>query len=156
APALKGLRGVLPFGLALSPDEKVLYVACAGINAVAVLETDDGTVRGYLPTGWFPARLAVSGGGETLYVANAKGFGAGPNGGAHFHRDSGVAYIGEITKGVVSILPVPEGGGLGRWTDLVLRNNGFAPSGRGQPARRSINFPVPPPGTPSGRIHHVV
>ena len=42
ADAVKGLRGVLPFGMALSPDEKRLYVACAGINAVAVLDTGSG------------------------------------------------------------------------------------------------------------------
>ena len=36
AATVKGLRGVLPFGMALSPDEKRLYVACSGINAVAV------------------------------------------------------------------------------------------------------------------------
>ena len=156
APGLKGLRGVLPFGLALSADEKTLYVACAGINAVAVVDTGDGAVRGYLPTGWFPAQLAVSDDGQTLYVANAKGFGAGPNGGANFHGDPKVTYIGEITKGVVSVVPTQEDGGLGHWSDHMLRNNGFLPSGGGEPAHRPKNFPIPPPGIPSAKIHHVV
>ena len=189
APSLKGLRGVLPFGLALSPDEKVLYVACAGINAVAVLDADDGTVRGYLPTGWFPARLAVSDGGDSLYVANAKGFGAGPNGGPNFHGDPKVTYIGEITAGVVSIISNPKIQGQecwGEWIESasthmappspvpaptgpctidrplpwatwrVLENNGFIPALPIPQRRHSNNFPVPPPGRPSDRIHHVV
>jgi len=33
ATTVKGLRGVLPFGMALSPDETRLYVACSGIRA---------------------------------------------------------------------------------------------------------------------------
>jgi len=60
AESVKGLRGALPFGMALSPDEKRLYVACAGINAVAVVDARKGKVLGYLPTAWFPARVAVS------------------------------------------------------------------------------------------------
>ena len=49
ADAVKGLRGVLPFGMALSPDENFLYVACAGINAVAVLDARKEQVLGYFP-----------------------------------------------------------------------------------------------------------
>jgi DNA-binding beta-propeller fold protein YncE len=107
ADAVKGLRGVLPFGMALSRDEEKLYVACAGINAVAVLEAPTGKVLGYLPTAWFPARVALSTDNQILYVANAKGFGAGPNGGPDFHEGPEGTYIGDITKGVVSIVPLP-------------------------------------------------
>ena len=38
-PGLESYRGVIPFGVALSPDEQTLYVACAGLNAVAVIDT---------------------------------------------------------------------------------------------------------------------
>lgn len=125
APSVKGLRGVLPFGLALSPDEKRLYVACAGINAVAVLDARKGKVLGYLPAGWFPARLQISHDGKTLYVANAKGFGAGPNGGPDFHRGPEGTYIGAITRGVVSIVRIPEPRTLKDETARVLLNNGL-------------------------------
>jgi hypothetical protein len=107
AQSVKGLRGVLPFGMALSPDEKRLYVACAGINAIAVLDAHKGIVREYLPTAWFPARVEVSHDNKTLYVANAKGFGAGPNGGPHFHPGPEGAWVGDITKGIISIVPLP-------------------------------------------------
>jgi YVTN family beta-propeller protein len=79
--SVRGLRGVLPFGMALSPDEKTLYVACSGINAIAVIDARKDKVLGYFPAAWFPARVAVSPDGKALYVANAKGFGSGPNGG---------------------------------------------------------------------------
>ena len=108
AKSLDGLRGLLPFGLALSPDGSRLYVACAGINALAVIDTQQEKVLGYVPTGWFPARVVVSPDGKTLYVDNAKGFGAGPNGGADFHQGPAGDYIGDITRGVVSIMPAPE------------------------------------------------
>ncbi|MBI1983279.1 MAG: hypothetical protein HYS61_03680, partial [Acidobacteria bacterium] len=107
ANSVRGLRGVLPFGMTLRPDEKRLYVACAGINAVAVVDARKGEVRGYFPTAWFPARLALSLDGKTLYVASAKGFGSGPNGGPDFKPGPEGTYIGDITKGVVSIVPLP-------------------------------------------------
>jgi DNA-binding beta-propeller fold protein YncE len=154
APGVGGLWGVLPFGLALSPDESRLYIACAGINAVAVFDTRRRSVLGYIPTGWFPARVAVSNDGRRLYVANAKGYGAGPNGGAGFHRGPEGDYIGDITKGTVSLIPVPTDARLHELTARVMRNNGFVPSPA--PKARPKDFPIPTAGGPSSRIHHVV
>ncbi|PYV23859.1 MAG: hypothetical protein DMG27_14485, partial [Acidobacteria bacterium] len=154
APTVQGLRGVLPFGLALSRDEKRLYVACAGINAVAVLDARKGKVLGYIPTGWFPARVEVSADSKTLYVANAKGFGAGPNGGPNFHAGPEGTYIGDITKGTVSVVAVPNKDALEDDTFQALRNNGFVPSASGSSG--GPDFPVPPPGQPSAKIHHIV
>jgi len=172
--AVAGLRGVLPFGITLSPDEKTLYVACAGINAVAVMDTRVGRVTAYLPTAWFPVRVAVSPEGDTLYVSNAKGFGAGPNGGPNFQPGSEGTYIGDITKGVVSIVKLFE---PPVWkehpphertaaplavptvdieveTARVMWNNGFAATRAG--AGRKPDFPIPPPGQASAKIRHVV
>jgi YVTN family beta-propeller protein len=160
ASAVKKLRGVLPFGMALSPNEKRLYIACAGINAVAVVETDHMQFLGFIPSAWFPARVAVSADGKTLFVANAKGFGAGPNGGKDFLLGPEGAYIGDITKGTVSIVTVPKDYQLRPLTLKVMRNNGFVPgflAPRQTPAsKRSPDFPVPLPGSPSSKIHHVV
>jgi DNA-binding beta-propeller fold protein YncE len=154
AAEVKGLRGVLPFGMALSPDEKQLYVACAGINALAIIETRRGAVRGYLPTPWFPARVAISSEGKTLYVASAKGFGAGPNGGANFQLGPEGTYIGDITKGVVSIFPVPSRGAVKTLTAEVVGDNGFGPAGGA--VTRAPDFPVPLAGHASDKIHHVI
>lgn len=170
ARSVRGLRGVLPFGLALSPDGKRLYVACAGINAVAILNAASGRVLGYIPTGWFPARVVVSPDGGTLYVTNGKGFGAGPNGGPEFHEGPEGTYIGDITKGSVSIIRLAEVSteaaapeeaadravppALRADTEQVLKNNGFIPFADEQP--RSDDFPIPPPGMPSRKIKYVV
>jgi DNA-binding beta-propeller fold protein YncE len=160
ASGVKGLRGVLPFGMALSPNAKRLYIACAGINAVAVVETDHLQFLGFIPTGWFPARVAVSADGKTLFVANAKGFGAGPNGGKDFQVGPEGAYIGEITKGTVSIVTIPKDYELRPLTLQVMRNNGFVPGFLAQEQtpspKRSPDFLVPLPGSPSSKIHHVV
>ena len=171
AESVRGLRGVLPFGMALSPDEKRLYVACAGINAVAVLDAHDGKVLGYVPTGWFPARVAVGADNATLYVANAKGFGAGPNGGPDFHPGPEGAWVGDITKGVVSIISLPayinlhapkdvpmitlavDRGHLREDTERVANNNGFE-----RRARASVRVvsSAPTADTLSAKIKHVV
>jgi DNA-binding beta-propeller fold protein YncE len=152
ASTVRGLRGTLPFGLALGPGETRLYAACSGINAVAVLDALKGKVLGYIPTAWFPARVAVSRDGSVLYVANAKGFGAGPNGGSNFHAGPEGNYIGDITKGVVSLIPIPDSRGLKKGTMQVLRNNGFA-----TPASlRASDSPIPRFGHASDKIHHVV
>ena len=175
--ALRGLRGVIPFGLALSPDESRLFIACAGINAVGVVDAASAKILGYIPTAWFPARVAVGPVGAPLYISNAKGFGAGPNGGPNFHGESGVTYVGEITHGVVSGIKLPvemikDGKGkqpppplsrsagvdekwLRVYTEQVLRNNGFV-SAPGNVGRREVSSPVPAPGMPSSKIHHVV
>jgi YVTN family beta-propeller protein len=160
AGAVNELRGILPFGMALSPNEKRLYIACAGINAVAVVETDHMQFLGFIPSGWFPARVAVSADGKTLFVANAKGFGAGPNGGKDFQLGPEGAYVGDITKGTVSIVTIPKDYELRPLTLQVMRNNGFVPGflaqGQTPVSKRSPDFPVPLPGSPSSKIHHVV
>jgi hypothetical protein len=74
----RGPYGTQPDALALSPTGKRLYVALAGIDAIAVLDTSDPLHPhrlGLIPTGWYPSALALSPDGRFLYVANAKGFG---------------------------------------------------------------------------------
>jgi len=74
----RGPYGTQPAALALSHDGARLYVALAGLNAVAVIDSRD-PVRlhrlGLIPTGWYPTALALSPDDRTLYIANTKGFG---------------------------------------------------------------------------------
>jgi DNA-binding beta-propeller fold protein YncE len=74
----KGPYGTQPAGLALSSDGARLYVALAGLNAVAVIDARDPIHLhrlGLIPTGWYPTALALASDGRTLYVVNTKGFG---------------------------------------------------------------------------------
>ena len=102
-PNTRGLRGASPNNLALSPDERTLFITNAGLNAVAVAALgrdvlgkadDDGNgddddsedvkaprkskVVGLIPTGWRPNAVATRRDGGALYVVNGKS-NAGPN-----------------------------------------------------------------------------
>jgi YVTN family beta-propeller protein len=123
---LKNLKGVIPFGLTISPDQKRLYVAEAGINAVGVIDLENNKVLGHIPTGWFPSKLKVTPDGKQLIVSNAKGFGSGPNGGKDFKPpfDSPYAsYIGALMLGTVSIIDISSDAELKVLTEKVVANN---------------------------------
>lgn len=119
---LAPFRGIIPFGLALSPDHKRLYVAESGVNAIGVIDIPTLSVIGHIPVGWFPSKLAVLPDGRSLVVANAKGYGSGPNAGPAFHPGAGGSGVGGLMKGVVSVIPVPSDTGLIAMTGQVLRN----------------------------------
>ncbi len=120
---LGNLRGIIPFGLALSPDRKRLFVAESGINAVAVVDVATKKVVGHLPVGWFPSKIKVSPDGKKLIVANAKGYGSGPNGGPAFTLDARGSYIGNRMNGTLSVFEIPEDSAFARLTRQVLDNN---------------------------------
>lgn len=120
---MRGLRGVIPFGLAVSTDQKRLYVAESGINAIGVIDIPTLRVLGHIPTGWFPAKLKVTEDWKRLIVANAKGYGSGPNGGKDFVAGPEGTYIGCIMKGTVSIVDIPPDSALPSLTEKVIRNN---------------------------------
>jgi DNA-binding beta-propeller fold protein YncE len=63
--------------VAVSPKGDRVWVTLGHENAVAVVDPKDLTVKGYIPTAWYPIWVAQS--GNTLLVASAKGFGTGPN-----------------------------------------------------------------------------
>jgi YVTN family beta-propeller protein len=114
-PGLERYRGVLPIGLAYHEKSGWLLVAEAGINAVGVIDVNERRVLGHIPAAWFPTRVAVS--QETVYVANGRGFGQGPN-----------AFRGSERHGSVSIFPLPAAGELAARTKFVMDANGFRPS----------------------------
>jgi YVTN family beta-propeller protein len=73
APAPLSPLGMTPSALALSADQKHLYVACSDADVVASVDVSDvrGVVEGFLPTGAYPA--AVRSSGDRVWVANARG-----------------------------------------------------------------------------------
>ena len=84
------VHGAYPNAIVVSPDNTRAYVAEAGINSVAVLDTSNPTapkLLGRIPTNWYPTGVNISADGRTLFVINAKGIGEdiNPNtiGGAH-------------------------------------------------------------------------
>ena len=122
-PRIKSFRGVIPFGLALSPDSKRLYVAEAGINAIGVIDIPKMKVIGHIPAGWFPSKLKVTPDGRALIVANAKGYGSGPNAGPDFDPFLYGSYIGNLMRGSVSVIPIPDDTSLKELSAQVIENN---------------------------------
>src|SRR5262249_10846098 len=130
--------GANPNSLALSPDERTLYVTDGGTNAVAVVALDEGgsgKVSGLIPTGWYPNSVSVSADGKTLYVVNGKSV-PGPNpgncrGDARAPKIPDCAkvpynYVYTLEKASLWSAPVPLASELAALTQRVAENNRFA------------------------------
>ena len=121
-PLLDQYRGLLPFGIALSADEKTLYAALLGFNAVAVIDIETKKTKGLIPTGWGPTRVGLTPDGRDLLVVSCRGYGAGPNGGKGFVAPAEGTYIGDIQQGIFQKIPVPNPAELITLTKQVLTN----------------------------------
>jgi YVTN family beta-propeller protein len=121
-PRLEHLRGVLPFGMAVTADETRLFVACAGLNAVAVIDLVRRELIGYIPAGWFPSMVALTEHDRTLVISSAKGLGSGPNGGRGFVDPPQGATAVDVMKGTLQIVSVPDARALSMQTQRVLDN----------------------------------
>lgn len=154
---LSRFRGVIPFGITVSPDQKRIYVAESGINAVAVIDAEQLEVLGHIPVGWFPSKLEVTPDNKKLVVANAKGFGSGPNGGKDYQVGPEGTYVGNIMKGSITIMDVPSDDELKPLTQQVLDNNfNFNKPEADQFVARKNN-PIPLyPGEKESPIKHIV
>jgi YVTN family beta-propeller protein len=125
------LRGLMPSGLALANAR--LYVAESGINAVGVIDVEQGKILGHIPVGWYPAAVAISPDQRNLYVANSKGKGSGPNAGNKTTSgtyEGGGTYVGNLELGSISVIPLDTKAELKKSTAMVLQNNEAA----GQPS----------------------
>ena len=149
-PAVNHLRGLIPFGVALDPAGERLYVAAAGINAVAVIDTRLLAVQGYIPTAWFPSKLAVTPDGRSLVIACAKGFGSGPNIG---DGEASSRDIGGLMRGVVQVCDIPSADELEALIRQVVESNFDITVADEDDA----DVPVPSaPGSAASPIKHVV
>ena len=136
------LEGAGPNALALSPDEKTLYVANGGANSLAVISLAPGgaghaggRMVGLIPTAWYPDAVRASADGRMLYVANARSV-PGPNPGACRGPRSRLPepapncraanqYILQSSKGGLWSLPTPGTAELATLTAQVARNNQY-------------------------------
>jgi len=154
---VRQFRGVIPFGLALSPDQQRLYVAESGINAVAVVNVTNLKVMGHIPSGWFPAKVEVSNNGKKLIIANAKGYGSGPNGGAAYEQQPEGSYIGSLMKGTVQVVDIPGDEQLQEMTQQVIANNFKFTLNDDASFNDRENNPLPLfPGAKESPVKHIV
>ena len=115
-------RGLLPFGITLSKDEKTLYVALLGFNAVAVVDINTKQTKGLIPTGWGPARVLLSKDEKEMYVISCRGLGAGPNGGKNFIKPVQGTYVGDIQLATFQKIKMPYANELAAFTKQSIRN----------------------------------
>ncbi|MBC7806801.1 MAG: bifunctional YncE family protein/alkaline phosphatase family protein [Akkermansiaceae bacterium] len=151
----------LPFGsapnaLALSASGETLYVGCGGNNAVAAIDVSpakEPTVRGWIPTAWYPGSLLIR--NEQLYVACVKGYGSRHLPLKESDKRRSVYWV----QGTVSRVPLaPLSGKLDAYTKQVLTDARVPEVLRSREKERSGRPPVPVPertGEPSV-FEHVV
>ncbi|HEX4071226.1 MAG TPA: alkaline phosphatase family protein, partial [Planctomycetaceae bacterium] len=123
----------LPFGSApnahvFSADGTRLYVSNGTNNAIAVIEFAPPASRllGLIPTGWYPAGLAIDPDRNALYVTNVKGVGSRDVGWKGKRVVKGTSVFGFNSHdylGSVSLIPIPSAEALKRDTEDVFVNN---------------------------------
>lgn len=113
--ALRGIPGTTPLGMDVTQDGRSLFVALADLNAVAVVSLPSGTIRGYIPTGWYPTAVAIAKSQDRIFVASAKGVsGKHPN---------PTGYILDLLPGTVSKIAIPGAQHLAKLSHQVMLNN---------------------------------
>lgn len=158
--------GSTPNSLSLTADEKVLFVANANTNDVAMVNVETpgrGKPMGLIPVGWYPTSVRVARDGKTLLVANGKGHSSManrdgpkptvPEGGSRLRQ-----YIAGLFRGTLSTIPMLDPEQMARYTRTVYecspldRSNPRAVAVQGRPA----DSPIPAvAGEPSPITHCV-
>lgn len=129
-------------GVALSADEKTLYVANADNNCLAVFNVSipsKSVSKGFIPVGWYPTNVKVS--GKQILVTNGKGLSskANPYGPNPVHtretvsRHSGdssrpatVQYIAGLFRGTLSFINQPSPAQLAVFSKAVYQNTPYS------------------------------
>jgi DNA-binding beta-propeller fold protein YncE len=122
--------GSTPNSLALAPDGKILYVANADNNSVAVIGVEErgkSKPLGFIPTGWYPTMVNTSADGKRIIVASSKGNGTGPS---RVKRPidtiapaaGSFQHHGNQLNGLVSFIDVPDAAKLAELTKQVYDN----------------------------------
>ena len=124
--------------VALSADNKTLYIANADNNCLAVFDVSEPGAshsKGYVPTGWYPTCVRVT--GQTLLVLNGKGNTSLPNpkgpqpvhkgGEANYKKGNkkNDEYIGSLFKGTMSVLHEPGEKELAGYSKQVYSNTPY-------------------------------
>jgi DNA-binding beta-propeller fold protein YncE len=126
--------------LALSEDDKTLFIANADNNCLAVFDVSSpgqSKSKGFIPVGWYPTNIKVV--GKKILVSNGKGFSsmANPHGPNplkpdavwYQHGDTSAKqeqYIGGLFKGTLSIIDVPTEKQMSWYSQVVYQNTPYS------------------------------
>lgn len=146
-------------GLALDPIKKILYIANADNNCLAVFDVakpGKSVSKGFIPVGWFPTNIKFI--QNKIWVSNGKGntslanpYGPRPikNGeevilhGADINAPKEVQYIGSMFKGTMSVIPSPSAKDLVVYSKAVYRNASYTPNKSELADKDAPGFPIP-------------
>lgn len=146
-------------GLALDPIKKILYIANADNNCLAVFDVarpGKSVSKGFIPVGWFPTNIKFI--QNKIWVSNGKGntslanpYGPRPikNGeevilhGADINAPKEVQYIGSMFKGTMSVIPSPSAKDLLVYSKAVYRNASYTPNKSELADKDAPGFPIP-------------
>ena len=122
APFRERRIGLTPTALALTPDGNTLAVTLGGVNAVALFDVSGisgtATLRGLIPTGWYPSSVDISSDGSTLAVGTLFGVGAGT--GHNAGKDGRYVFA---ERGTLHVISMPSDAELSAYTTSVAENN---------------------------------
>lgn len=165
--------------VALSSDERNLFLSDGGLNAVSVVRLGDpalgpeteaekrsghdgpdaSEIIGLIPTGWYPTGVVPGGDGRWLYAIHGKSI-PGPNIGncrdtlSTVSADRGPCrasgeYVWQLQKAGLLAMPLPDGYELERLTRQVAQNNHLRPAQAEVKDAALMSFL-------KQRIHHVI
>jgi YVTN family beta-propeller protein len=146
-----GPTGAMPNAVSWARDGSRIFVAEGGINAVAVVDAASRGIVGYIPTGWYPAGVAVSQDGQHLYVSSDKGLGHGPNGFDH-PETSDLSSNKALVRGTFQDVQLACAD-LAALSKIVARDNGLVAA---PPEGNGTTIPTAFGGGGSSKIKHVV
>lgn len=165
-PFMHNVAGIAPESLVLSKDGERLYVACAGINAVAVfgLKGSHMTMEGLLPTGWYPDSIQLSPDGKYIAVGTLLGVGSGWKR-APARRCATLSpncrYV-HSNRGTIGVIPIPDAAELRRYSIAVAANTHLQLNlkGSAEPVDKRVDanleMPVPLRAGDTSPIKHIV
>ncbi|MGY4383984.1 YVTN family beta-propeller protein [Pedobacter sp. UYP24] len=163
------LTGSTTNGLALSANEKSLYIANADNNCLAVFDVSkpgSSQSQGFIPVGWYPTSVKTL--GNKIFVSNGKGNTSLPNprGPQPISKvdNSGyqmgstandkLQYIAGLFKGSLSIITAPKIEELKSYTKQVYTNTPFTDK-RTTEADGEAGNPIPRRAGEKSPIKHV-
>src|SRR3984885_3121326 len=157
-------EGSTPDALLIDDKRKLLYVANADNNSIAVIRISNrehSSVRGFIPTGWYPSALTLADQGDTLYIGNSKGEeghpdlkGPGSPLASKWNGDETVKTVQKSSIETLSLTNIQKD--LPHWTRQVIENTPYNDS-----LLSEARPPLSPTLIPSGvgvptEIKHVI
>jgi YVTN family beta-propeller protein len=163
------LTGSTTNGLALSSNEKTLYIANADNNCLAVFDVTkpgESASQGFIPVGWYPTNVKTL--GSKIIVTNGKGNTSMANTGGPqpiskadnsgyqmgSTANNKLQYIAGLFKGTLSFIAAPDKEQLKQYTKEVYANTPFS-NKKAQLAAGEAGNPIPRKLGEKSPIKHV-